>query len=249
MALACAAALWLCGTATAGTYPVEQRVLTDNALYGMGRLPRSACEEQPVAPGHRAAAKRYLGGIMHCLEATWEQYLSENGVQFKGARLKFVTGDYCGTERRLDSDSVYCHDARAVVYKLGTSWLQDPSDLWLLYNTATRYGEHVQRLVDIVHSVDVEAFYDSQAERAERVRRYHLQSACLASAFIKSVWPLEGRSSRDWKYLQQIVQGDVPGQQRLYGKTANIRLWNARGFATGDPASCNTWKAPAGEVA
>ncbi|MGW4469536.1 hypothetical protein ACWENQ_07655 [Nonomuraea sp. NPDC004354] len=248
-ALSCVTALGLSGTATAEAYPVKQKVLTENGLYRMGKLPKSTCEEQPVARDDRAAAKRYIGGVMQCLEATWEQYLSENGVRFEGARLKFVSSGYCDINPKWDSDSVYCHDARAVVFKLGRSWLDDPSDLWLLHSTATIYAHHVQRLVDIVYSVDGQVFYDSQTERAERVRRYNLQAACLSGAFVKSVWPLEGRSSRDWKYLLSIVQGDAPGHRRLYGKTANVRLWVGRGFATGDPGACNTWTAPAAEVA
>ncbi|GAA2814769.1 hypothetical protein [Nonomuraea dietziae] len=247
-ALACAANLLLSGTAAATTYPVKQRVLVDNALYAWGKLPKSTCEEAQVGPNDRAGAKRYIAGVMQCLESTWEQHFSASGAQFQEAKLKFAGGSYCELEPRYDSDSVYCHPNHTVVYKLGKSWLTDPSDLWLMYNTATRYAQHIQELVLIIHSVDVEAFYDSQAERFERLRRYRLQSNCLAGAFVKSVWPLEGRSARAWKYLQAMLVGDVPGRPRAYGKTANLKLWTKRGFATGDPGSCNTWKAPASEV-
>ncbi|MFC4117023.1 hypothetical protein [Nonomuraea zeae] len=118
-----------------------------------------------------------------------------------------------------------------------------------MYNAAAVYAYHVQRLVGISFSVDVEAFYDSKSERAERLRRHSLQSDCLAGAFIKSIWPVPGRSTHDWKELQGLIGGDEPGEERLYGKTANVRMWLKRGFATGDAASCNTWTAPSSEVA
>lgn len=247
-ALACAATLLLSGTADATTDPVKQRVLIDNGLYAWGKLPKSTCEEAPVGPNDRDGAKRYIAGVMQCLEPTWEQHFSASGAQFQEAKLKFAGGSYCELNPRYDSDSVYCHPNRTVVYKLGKSWLADPSDLWLMYNTATRYAQYIQQLVLITDSVDVEAFYDSQAERLERLRRYRLQSSCLAAAFVKSIWPLEGRSARDWKYLQAMLVGDVPGHPRAYGKTTNLKLWTKRGFATGDPGSCNTWTAPASEV-
>ncbi|MFI6497434.1 neutral zinc metallopeptidase [Nonomuraea typhae] len=249
-ALACAATLCLGGTgAAASAYPVKQKVLTDNVLYRLGKLPKSTCEEPVVRPGNRGDAKHYIGTVMQCLEAAWETPLSETGVAFEGARLKFVTGSYCGIEARADSDSVYCHDPRAVVFKLGKTVLEDPSDLFLMYSTAARYANHVQRLTDIVYNVDSEAFYGSKAERAERLRRYNLQADCLAGVFVKSVSPLGGRSTRDWKYLLKLLQGDVAGHERLWGKTASVRAWLGRGYASGDPGSCNTWTASPAEVA
>ncbi|MFC4117022.1 hypothetical protein [Nonomuraea zeae] len=84
--------------------------MTDNGLYKMGRLPESTCEEPPVKRNNQAAAKRYLATVVQCLESTWEQHLSENGVRFEAPRLKFVTGSYCGIGRKQDSGAVYCED-------------------------------------------------------------------------------------------------------------------------------------------
>jgi uncharacterized protein len=249
-ALTCAAALLMSGVANAATaFPVKERVLINNPLYKAGKLPKSDCEEQPVRRNDRASAKNYLNGVLQCLEATWEQHLSEAGWDFEAARVKYVSGEYCGLERGKHAGSLYCLPTRTIAVRLGKEWLDDPSDLWLFYIASTMYARHAQRLVLISYSVDGEAFYDGEAERAERVRRYHLQADCLAGAFMKSVWPLDGRSRKDWNHLRSIVQGDTPGDERLFGKTSNLRKWLDRGFATGDPGSCNTWAAPSSEVA
>jgi hypothetical protein len=36
-------------------------------------------------------------------------------------------------------------------------------------------------------------------------------SGCLATAFMKSVWPMEGRSAKDWSYFVTLVVGDSDG--------------------------------------
>ncbi|WP_431898899.1 hypothetical protein [Nonomuraea sp. bgisy101] len=249
--LAAAAALWLGAMPTAASaYPVKQKVLIDNVLYKLGKMPTSDCEEPPVRSGDAASVKRYIGAAMQCLEATWEQYLGETGVSFESPRLKFVSssGSYCGIGRRESSVSIYC-DTGVVAYKLGKDILEDPSDLWLMVNTAALYARHMQQLVLIGPNVDGSGMYDTKAELNERLRRYSLQADCLAGAFVKSIWPLKGRSSSDWAHVRSLLTGDAAGSERVYGKTANVRKWANRGFSSGDAASCNTWTAVSSEVA
>jgi predicted metalloprotease len=120
--------------------------------------------------------------------------------------------------------------------------------LWLFKIAADLYGEHVQKLVGIYDAYN-RASYRNKAEIREQDRRKNLQSDCMATAFMKSVWPVTGRTEKDWTYLLTLVQGDRRGEERLIGKTGTIKAWMRRGSATGDPASCNTWTAASSKVA
>ncbi|MEV4170878.1 hypothetical protein [Nonomuraea sp. NPDC049709] len=68
-------------------------------------------------------------------------------------------------------------------------------------------------------------------------------------AFVKSIWPMEGRTGKDWSYLLSLPSGDSKKGDRVWGKASSTRHWLKQGFATGDPASCNTWTASSAKVA
>jgi hypothetical protein len=61
---------------------------------------------------------------------------------------------------------------------------------------------------------------------------------------MKSVWPMEGRSAKDWSYFVTLVVGDSDGKYSWWGKTSTVRAWVKRGFATGDPGSCTPDQRP-----
>ncbi|MEV4220630.1 neutral zinc metallopeptidase [Nonomuraea sp. NPDC049725] len=253
-ALSAAALLPLTGTAAAasGQDPVEGAGLVANALYEAGQLPRSTCAEKPVKRNHKPMARAYINAVVACLDRTWGKHLTAAGLEFQKPRVKYlakVPKGYCDLEiDNYNAQAYYCEKNRTLIFQLGKDWLDDPHDLWLFSITSRMYGIHVQELVGIGAALDEES-YDDDAEERELVRRYSLQSDCFAGAFMKSVWPLKGRSGKDWKTSLNLLLGDEPGDDRVYGKTANIRAWTKRGFATGDPGSCNTWTASASKVA
>jgi uncharacterized protein len=61
---------------------------------------------------------------------------------------------------------------------------------------------------------------------------------------MKSVWPLPGKTARDWERVESSFYSDTA----KYGKAANIKWWVKAGFRTADPAACNTWAAPSSRV-
>ena len=87
----------------------------------------------------------------------------------------------------------------------------------------------------------------SAAER-EAVAWYRPQLAGpVAIEFDGEITP--GRTSKDWTYFLTLVGGDTSTKNRRWGKTSTVRSWLKQGFATGDPASCNTWTAVSAKVA
>ncbi|MGW0804115.1 neutral zinc metallopeptidase [Nonomuraea sp. NPDC002799] len=244
----------LAGTALAEStaYPVKHPKLIANPLYEAGALPATACEEPPVKPNNRQQGRAYFEAVITCLETTWGQHLTQASLPYKKVKVRHVDKvpkKYCGYQMSKDDSQVwYCAKNSTMLVQLGREWLKDPSDLWLFYVASSMYGQHVQNLVGIDAAFDA-APYDGNRELNEQSRRYNLQSDCLAGAFAKSVWPMKDRTKADWAYLLSLPEGDARGTVRTAGKEANIVAWVKRGFATGDPGSCNTWTASSAKVA
>ena len=60
------------------------------------------------------------------------------------------------------------------------------------------------------------------------------------------------RGSEGWPALLELVKanGDHNAKKKRYfGQGKNLVYWLDRGFKSGDPGSCNTWKAPSARVA
>jgi predicted metalloprotease len=252
--LACALVTPLAATTTAqaAAYPVKNPVLTKNALYESGPLPTTTCEELPVKPNDLTQARAYVNGVVECLENTWGQHLQNAGLPYEPVKVQHVKRlpkKSCGSENGTgDSQAFYCDWDRTITFKLGESWLEDPSDLWLFNTAASLYGYHVLKLTG-VYDAGENLRARSKAEQHEQARRLSLQSECLGGAFMRSVWPMEGRTDKDWDTLLGLIQGDRPGEPADIGRTGTIKHWVRAGFRTGDPASCNTWTAPSSKVA
>jgi predicted metalloprotease len=253
-ALTCALIAPLAGTASAETaaYPVKNPELTANALYDSGPLPTTTCAEPRVKKNDRKLARAYIDAVIDCLETTWGQHLTNAGLPYEPVKVRHVSRiprNYCGFKPSKDEDSSswYCERNGTLFFQLGKSWLDDPHDLWLFETAASMYGFHVQQLVGIFPAYDA-LKYGKRAEGYEQDRRQNLQTECLAGVFVKSVWPMENRDSSDWNYVLSFFTDGERGEKPVYGKGATVRAWIKRGFATGDPASCNTWKAPSSQV-
>ncbi|MEV0232103.1 hypothetical protein [Nonomuraea sp. NPDC050786] len=253
-ALACALITPLAGTpaAHASAYPVKNPVLTKNPLYQSGELPTTTCDELPAKPENRTQARAYIDEVIRCLENTWGPHLKKAGLPYEPVKVRHVTRlpeKYCGSENGIeDSQAWYCDWDRTLTFQVGKSWLDTPTDLWLFDTAASMYSYHVLKLVGMYDAgEDLRA--RSKAEHHEQGRRLSLQAECLGGAFMKSVWPIKGKTTEDWNKFLWFVQGDEPGDVPEYGRTSTIKNWIRAGFRTGDPGSCNTWTAPSSKVA
>ncbi|WP_329084399.1 neutral zinc metallopeptidase [Streptosporangium sp. NBC_01469] len=253
IAMAGAAGLFLTGTANA--YPIKDPVLTKNAFYTSGKLAQTRCAEPPIKNNDRTLARRYMAAVTNCLNTAWGAHFKAAGLPFGKPRLKFVNkvpAGYCGlnVDPKEKSQVYYCRESRTMVVQIGQNWLTSADDLWLLHVTGLLYGAHLAGLTGIEKAFD-EAPYANRNEMNEQIRRSSLQTDCLGGVFTRSVWSSFGRGAKDWNELLRTLRdsGDVKGQARTAGTGANRAAWTKLGYATGDPASCNTWTATPARVA
>ncbi|GIH79452.1 zinc protease [Planobispora longispora] len=250
-ALTCAAGLLLTGTAHA--YPIKDEALTKNSLYSAGALAETECAEKPVKDGDRTSVKKYLLGILDCLNTSWQAHLEGAGLEFTKPVVKIYSKGptrFCGSEIGKDWESYHCPQSRTIIIQLPKYVLEDTGDLYLFHLMNEIYTYHVLDLVGIGEAYR-DAPYRNKTEMNEQVRRHSLQAECLAGAFLKSVWSSLDRPVSNWNHLLKVAKerGDVNGGDRVYGKSGNVAYWIKRGYTTGDPASCNTWTASASKVA
>ncbi|WP_449060863.1 neutral zinc metallopeptidase [Planomonospora algeriensis] len=239
-------------TGTAHAYPIKDEALTKNTLYTSGPLAAAECAEPAVKEGSIASAKKYWTAVHSCLNTVWGEHLKTAGLPFEKPVLKFgrIPKGFCGYDiGKSKSMAYYCDPSKTVLVQIGKDWTEDIDDLLLLNVAAEMYGQHVQNLVGI-HAAYEEAPYANKKELNEQSRRYNLQSECLSGAFLRSVWSSLDRPASDWRDLQSILKnsGDAAGEPRTYGKGGSHVYWAKRGYAKGDPASCNTWSASSAKV-
>ncbi|MEU4544404.1 neutral zinc metallopeptidase [Nonomuraea dietziae] len=238
-------------SAASGAYPIKGPRLTKNTLYGGGPLRASSCPERPITADDRASARRYVLGVYECLNTSWGERFAAMGVKFTRPGISFTTrptATFCD-EKVGDAAGVYCTPERRFTIVLDKKALEYPHDLFLFDTVAHEYAHHVQNLTGITRAFEYEPF-SGRKEELEQTRRFELQAECLAGVFIGSVWDSLDRTEADWEELLLIDRqsGDEVSKVRDHGKGRNIADWLDRGFRTADPASCNTWTAPASKV-
>ncbi|TMR94763.1 neutral zinc metallopeptidase [Nonomuraea basaltis] len=253
LAAATLACLLLSGTApaAAGAYPIRDRALTGNKLYGTGELQQSDCPERDIKPNDVAAAKRYLTAVLDCLNRSWGAHFKRAGLPFTKAKIGFITKPrkYCGSAWGAAA-ATYCDAERRFIVLLERDLLEDTSDLFLFRLAAHEYGHHVQYLTGIGRAHDRYP-YRNKSELNEQIRRFELQAECLGGVFIGSVWDsLQERSEEDWDILLQIMResGDEQSKVRDHGKGRNIAAWLGKGFRATSPKTCNTWTTSSAKV-
>ncbi|WP_051761158.1 neutral zinc metallopeptidase [Microbispora rosea] len=231
--------------------PVE---LVRNRLYESGVLPRSACSVPRLKKNDTNSAAKHLRAWFGCLGRSWRPLLKDAKLPSAAPKVRFITDpgtDACGTDWQEVGVAQYC-DKTIVIY-LKDSVFKRPDPLFLLYMAAYEYGNHVQALSGIAKAADRLKGSDESAQRPERLRRYNLQAACFAGAFVGSVWKSLHRPSSDWREFLDLVRrtgDDVQGvEDRWHGKGATIVHWVNRGFTKPSPGRCNTWTAAGKSVA
>src|SRR5215468_8247368 len=125
--------------------------------------------------------------------------------------------------------------------------------IYLEHVIAHEYGHHVQQSVGILTLYDELMRGRSKSGQLEVMRRKELQASCLGSAFLganKRTFKLTGGEPLAmWRFIVKHV-GDEYNKEKIrdHGSRKSHGYWTTRAFASANPASCNTFAAPANRV-
>jgi predicted metalloprotease len=246
-------------TVTKTVEPVPDAVrLQKNGLYAVGKLASVNCALPKIKPDSKTNVLRFYQALMPCLHETWEPLVLKAGYPFRQPKLVLATkaGGACGPAP-APSSSYYCPSDETITMQwesLVKYYKQDPLTVIDMMDIAGHeYGHHVQMLTNILISSDSqEGWSKSKATKLEWSRRLELQATCLSAAFVsanKKTLGLQGQKLKYWEYSAKNT-GDEFSKKKIrdHGSRASVEYWSLRSFATADPASCNTYTAPAAKV-
>ncbi|MFI6796070.1 hypothetical protein [Streptosporangium canum] len=253
-AVALIAALLLPGTADALTSPIQSvPALTDNSLYRSGKIKSSECPDGALSIESAPAAKRTITALWRCLNTSWSAHFKHAKLPFAPAKLVVLTepAPFCGKEWKQGFLSTYCAGTKTAAVLVNDEYYLRTREIYHFTYITALYGAHLQHTTGIARGFGALP-YKNKAENFERERRWMLQGSCLSGVFLGSVWKTAGEGSEGWPALLDLVKsnGDYRSKKdRYFAKGKNIVYWLDRGFKSGDPGSCNTWKASSARVA
>jgi predicted metalloprotease len=235
---------------------IKDQTLVQNGLYKAGRVPTVSCKLPAGEQTSKAAVLATATVMIGCLDRAWVSVVARAGHYYESPGLVVfdrAKDKGCGL-RKIHASAFYC-TAENKIYLEWKEYLQDGS--WnqrvdLVDTMAHEYGHHLQRLSGILsYGWDPVASVTSPAALLKS-RRLELQASCFGAAFLganKKALRLTGAREQIWEY-QTRHSGDEynPAKIHDHGSRKNHWLWSGPAFRSTNPASCNTWSAPAKKV-
>ncbi|MGW6276727.1 neutral zinc metallopeptidase [Kribbella sp. NPDC055071] len=232
--------------------PSDTVVLTKNKLYSVGTMKSTGCHEPKAKPTTSAAVSAFYRSLEQCLNRGWPATVAAAGYKFRAPR-QYVwwssTDSPCGLSSPLVS--FYC-PADQTIYLSGDEIIQTNGNYgyigaqwWATHVLPHEYGHHVQELTGIMPAYQhLYAAAPNQAAKDQLTRRLELQASCLGHVFLmanKRSYPITAQMLGDWSWRTIRIPN--------HGSVAAQRYWISRAVAMKRPGACNTWAAPASQVA
>lgn len=210
------------------------------------------------------AETRFVSKVLADTEDTWDAIFQQQGwgayqqpklVLFSGA-----TPTACGTGQSA-MGPFYCPGDSKVYLDLSffqqmAQELKSPGDFAQAYVIAHEVGHHVQHLAGVTTQIDQMRRRVSPAEANQLSVKVELQADCFAGVWAKHSdtqratleqgdieEALNAATAIGDDRLQQQSQGYVVPDSFTHGSSAQRVRWFTRGFKSGDPAQCDTFKA------
>jgi len=243
------------------TKPVVPDVvrLQKNELYKAGKVAAAGCKEPGIKPNSQSAILNYYKALLPCLNKAWQPVIKKSGYDFRPPKVvlqskqapssctggEMTVAYYCGADESIN-----------ISWKKDLEYYRDEplaARVSMMDTLAHEYGHHVQNMTEMLTAASSrEGWAKTKAEELEWSRRTELQASCLGAAFLganKKGLGLSGEKLEIWQW-ETKHSGDEynPKKVRDHGSRKNLWLWSDPAFKSTNPASCNTFTAPAKKV-
>jgi predicted metalloprotease len=232
----------------------------------LGQVQQGTQVTEQRVPDSRAPAAdpqtKFVRVVLKDTENAWTQVFRQSGRSYEKPRLVLFDGridSACG----LASSAVgpfYCPADSRVYLDLGffrelSQRFGAPGDFARAYVIAHEVGHHVQNLLGVSDRVSRAQRRARSEEQANAYSvRLELQADCFAGVFghfdQQYLDPgdaeagLRAAAAIGDDTLQKRARGYVAPESFTHGSSAMRVRWLRKGLETGDPASCDTFKAP-----
>jgi uncharacterized protein len=205
--------------------------------------------------------KKFVRVILKDTEDVWTQVFQKSGRTYQKPRLVLFSArveSACG----MASTAVgpfYCPGDGKVYLDMAffrelSDRFRAPGDFARAYVVAHEVGHHVQKLLGISDQVSrAQGRAGSEAQANQYSVRLELQADCFAGVFghfdQQYLDPgdaeagLRAAAAIGDDTLQKQAHGDVAPESWTHGSSAMRVRWLRQGLESGDPASCDTFKA------
>ncbi|SEQ10785.1 hypothetical protein SAMN05216188_10289 [Lentzea xinjiangensis] len=221
-------------------------------------LPPTTCALPPFGVSDAQLAAYYAAGV-DCLDAAWGPLLTAANLPFEKPSLDaspVLRDGPCGTAPGSDHAVAYYCGRNHTIY-MPTTRLRDngggDTPATHLATLTHEYGHHVQSLTGLLRAADLKITDAGEKTPAglEMSRRIELQANCFAGMFLTSA---AGRGSLPAALARQAQEDfryaiEEEPENNAHGSAENQAQWAATGFKSNSTAACNTFAAPAQQVA
>jgi len=205
---------------------------------------------------------RFVAQVLKGTEDAWGQVFSRDGSTYQKPTLVLFDGGvdsacgmtsaavgpfYCPADRKLYLDLAFF---RELSQRFGA-----PGDFAQAYVVAHEVGHHVQNLLGISDQVTALQERARSQEQANALSvRIELQADCFAGVYghFDQQYLEDGDAEEGLRaaaaigddMIQKQTQGYTSPESWTHGSAAMRVRWLRKGLQSGDPASCDTFKAP-----
>jgi len=234
-------------------------------LLGLVQQMAPPTVEQQVPAGQPRAddpQARFVAQVLKGTEDAWGQVFSRGGSPYQKPILVLFDGGV-GSACGMTSAAVgpfYCPADRKVYLDLAffrelSQRFGAPGDFAQAYVVAHEVGHHVQNLLGISDQVTALQERARSQEQANALSvRIELQADCFAGVYghFDQQYLEDGDVEEGLRaaaaigddMIQKQTQGYTAPESWTHGSAAMRVRWLRKGLQSGDPASCDTFKAP-----
>jgi predicted metalloprotease len=239
-------------------------------VYLLGGDPSAVINNAPQAPAARQApgqsgppdqASEFVRVVLADTEDTWTEIFRKNGREYPKPQLVLFSGAVqsgCGVGQAA-MGPFYCpNDHRVYIdlefYRELKERFGAPGDFAQAYVIAHEVGHHVQTVLGVSDQVTSAQQRSGRAGANQLSVRMELQADCVAGVWAKSadarnvVEPgdieeaLNAASAIGDDKIQRETQGRIVPESFTHGSSAQRVGWFKRGYDSGDPEQCDTFK-------